>query len=57
MNSNYPMYDQTFFHAVPTDAALRRRKSITYQAWRFMHLNLKMLQVVRRSHPSVTSGR
>jgi len=57
MNSKYPMYDQTFFHAVPTDAALRRRRSITYQAWRFMHLNLKMLQVVRRSHPSVTSGR
>jgi hypothetical protein len=49
-------YDQAFFQSVPTDAALRSRKSIPYQLWLFLQINLKMMQVVRRSHTPGAAG-
>ncbi len=50
MTTTQQPYDQAFFQSVPTDSALRSRKSIPYQLWRFVQINLKMMQVVRRSH-------
>lgn len=50
MNGNQQPYDQAFFQAVPTNTVLRWRQNLAYQAWRFMVVNVKMIQVVRRSH-------
>jgi len=50
MTTNQKPYDQAFFQSVPTASATRSRKSLPYQLWRFVQINLKMMQVVRRSH-------
>ncbi len=35
---------------LPTTRTLRRRKSIPLQLWRFASINLRMLQMIRKSH-------
>jgi hypothetical protein len=50
-------YDQALFETVPTNSALRWRKSIPYQLWCFLKINLKIMQVVRHSHPPKAAGR
>jgi len=50
MTSNQKPYEQAYFPSVPTASVLRWRKNVFYQAWRFVRINLKMMQVLRRSH-------
>ena len=56
MNTSPQPYDQALFQSVPTDAELRTRTSLPYQLWRFLQLNLKIMQVVRQSHRRPTGG-
>lgn len=34
----------------PTDRTIRRRTSVPLQAWRFAVVNLRMIDMIRRSH-------
>ena len=57
MNTTPKPYDQAFFQSVPTASSLHRRKSIPLQLWRFVTINLKIMQVVRHSHPPKAAAR
>ena len=47
--------DKTEYVTNPTRPTLFMRTFLPYQAWRFGVINLKMIEIIRRSHKTETT--
>ncbi len=49
--------DKTEYVTNPTRPTLFMRTFLPYQMWRFAVINLKMIEIIRRSHKTETTHR